>query len=109
MARVLDESPDMALTVPPEATRGYTPFWKSGFYHIARIAGVPIVLGYLDYARRRGGFGPELIPTGDVRQDMDEIRAFYADKTGRYPEQFSRIRTKCSRAQTRGHRSSRTP
>jgi 1-acyl-sn-glycerol-3-phosphate acyltransferase len=94
MARVLERAPAMALTVPPEATRDYVPFWKSGFYHIARTAQVPIVMGYLDYARKRGGFGPELIPTGDVRGDMDEIRAFYADKTARYPDRFGEPRLK---------------
>jgi hypothetical protein len=26
-----------------------------------------------------------------VRRDMDEIRAFYADKVGKYPEQFGEI------------------
>ena len=94
MARVIEDADQIALTVPAEGTRGYTPHWKSGFYHIARSARVPIVLGYLDYARRRGGFGPELIPTGDVRQDMDEIRAFYADKQGRYPELAGDVRLK---------------
>lgn len=94
MASRINESESIALTVPAEGTRGYTPYWKSGFYHIARAANVPIVLGYLDYARRRGGFGPEIIPTGDIRQDMDEIRAFYADKQGRYPECFGEVRLK---------------
>ena len=49
---------------------------------------------YLDYARKRGGFGPELIPTGNVREDMDEVRAFYADVAGKYPEKFGEIRLK---------------
>ena len=61
---------------------------------IARQANVPIVLGYLDYARRRGGFGPALHPTGDLRKDMDRIRDFYADKVGRYPDQFGEVRLK---------------
>ena len=83
---------DLALVVPAEGTRGYVEYWKSGFYHIARTAGVPIVMGYLDFARRRGGFGPALEPSGDVRADMDRIRAFYADKVGRYPELFGPVR-----------------
>jgi 1-acyl-sn-glycerol-3-phosphate acyltransferase len=78
-----------ALVVPAEATRARVEYWKSGFYHIAREAGVPIVMGYLDFARRRGGFGPAFHPTGDVRADMDRIRAFYADKTGKHPELFA--------------------
>ena len=85
-------SPDLALVVPAEGTRGAVEHWKSGFYHIARSADVPIVLGYLDYARRRGGFGPSLLATGDVRKDMDQIREFYADKIGKYPDQFAEPR-----------------
>jgi 1-acyl-sn-glycerol-3-phosphate acyltransferase len=75
--------------VPAEGTRARVEFWKSGFYHIAREAEVPIVLSYLDYARRRGGFGPAVIPTGRFREDMDAIRDFYADKSGRHPELFA--------------------
>jgi len=92
MARAFTERDELCLTVPPEATRGAAPYWKSGFYHIARTARVPIHLGYLDYARRRGGFGPELVPSGDLVADMDVIRAFYADKVGRHPECFGEIR-----------------
>ena len=94
MARQFEVSESLALVVPAEGTRSLTPHWKSGFYQIARRANVPIVLGYLDYPRRRGGFGPALLPSGDARADMDEIRAFYADKTGRYPQQFGPVRLK---------------
>jgi len=94
MAEAFDENEALVLTVPAEGTRSYVPYWKSGFYYIALQARVPIVLGYLDYARKRGGLGPELIPTGDVRNDMDEVRAFYADIAGKYPESFGEIRLK---------------
>jgi 1-acyl-sn-glycerol-3-phosphate acyltransferase len=94
MKRVFEESESLALVVPAEGTRGYVAHWKSGFYHIARSANVPIVLGYLDYGRRRGGFGPALYPTGDIPADMDEIRGFYADKIGKYPDQFGEVRLK---------------
>ena len=94
MVNAIRESDAIALTVPAEGTRGYTPHWKSGFYHIARTAQVPIVMGFLDYERRCGGFGPELLLSGDVRADMDEIRAFYADKRGRFPEKAGQIRLK---------------
>ena len=94
MARAFAESEALALVVPVEATRAYVAHWKSGFYHIAREANVPIVMGYLDYARKRGGFGPALYPSDDVSRDMDEIRDFYADKVGKYPDQFGEIRLK---------------
>ena len=94
MAAVFAASDSLVLTVPAEGTRSYVPYWKSGFYHIAREAQVPIVLGYLDYSRKRGGFGPELIPTGNVREDMEEVRAFYESIVGKYPEKFGAIRLK---------------
>jgi len=92
MAKEFAERDSFALVVPAEATRARTPYWKSGFYHIARRAEVPIVLGFLDYARQRGGFGPALRATSDVKQDMDRIRSFYADKVGKYPEKFGPVK-----------------
>jgi 1-acyl-sn-glycerol-3-phosphate acyltransferase len=94
MARAFEEAESLALVVPVEGTRGYVPHWKSGFYHIAVSAKAPIVMGYLDFARKRGGFGPEFVPTGERTHDMDEIRSFYSDKTGKYPDQFGEVRLK---------------
>ena len=91
MSEAFERDPTLVLTVPPEGTRGYVAHWKSGFYQIARAARVPIVMGYLDYERRAGGLGPALVATDDVRADMDEIRAFYADKRGRHPDLFGAV------------------
>jgi 1-acyl-sn-glycerol-3-phosphate acyltransferase len=71
---------EFVLFVPPEGTRGRADHWKSGFYHIARGADVPVAPCYLDYGRRRAGIGQPIAMTGDVRKDMDQIRAFYAAK-----------------------------
>ncbi len=89
MAERFAASERLVLVVPAEATRGRGQYWKSGFYHIARRAGVPIYTGYLDYRRRRGGFGEPIVPTGNVRADMEKIRAFYADKVAKYPDKFT--------------------
>mgnify|MGYP001189146440 FL=1 len=45
----------LQLIVPPEGTRSKTRYWKTGFYHIAQTAGVPIVMAYMDYASKRSG------------------------------------------------------
>jgi 1-acyl-sn-glycerol-3-phosphate acyltransferase len=92
LAGLFAEHEDLVLAVPAEGTRKRVEHWKSGFYHIAREARVPIVCGYLDYARRRGGFGLVIEPRGDLHADMDAIRAFYADKVGKYPEKFGPVR-----------------
>lgn len=92
MAKRLVTGEPMILVVPAAGTRRYSEYWKSGFYHIAKLARVPIRLGYLDYPKKHGSFGPELMPSGDIPGDMDQIREFYADKTGRHPANKSRIR-----------------
>jgi 1-acyl-sn-glycerol-3-phosphate acyltransferase len=78
---------EMALVLAPEGTRSRGEYWHSGFYRIAVGARVPIVCGFVDYATKTIGLGPAIEPTGDVRADMDRIRAFYAGKRGRRPGQ----------------------
>lgn len=72
------------LVVTPEGTRSGSG-WKSGFYRIAREAGLPVTLGYVDRTTMTVGLGPTIELTGDVRADMDTVRAFYADKAGFHP------------------------
>lgn len=86
----------LALVIPPEGTRGRADYWKSGFYRIARGAGVPVAPGYLDYQRKRVGIGPLIHLTGDVHADMDKIRAYYASSpaTALHADKFGPIRLK---------------
>jgi len=94
MAQAFSEKDEMLLAVPPAATRRKTDFWKSGFYYIALEAGVPITLGFVDYGKKQAGLGPSFIPSGDLKTDMDFIRAFYADIQGKFPQNKSVIRLK---------------
>ncbi len=89
-----EREPALTLVIAPEGTRSRTEHWRSGFYWIAHGAGVPIALGFMDYGRRVGGIGEAFVPSGDIEADMDIIRAFYADKTGKNPEKQSEIRLK---------------
>jgi 1-acyl-sn-glycerol-3-phosphate acyltransferase len=79
------------LAVQPEGTRKRVPYWKSGFYFIAKSAGVPVAMAYLDYERKEGGFGPLLVPSDDVESDVRAIHLFYADKKGKHPASFGNI------------------
>lgn len=88
LVRMFAERPDLVLVIPAEGTRSAGGLWKSGFYHIARSAGIPIALAFLDYRRRVGGFGVLLWPTGEVSSDMAVVRAFYAGRSGLRPELF---------------------
>lgn len=82
--RTFREEDTFVLAIPPEGTRQAVSEWKRGFYLIARGAKVPVVLGFLDYARKQAGYGPAIELSGDVDADIDRIKAFYADKAGRY-------------------------
>lgn len=78
----------LIMLVPPEGTRKKVSYWKTGFYHIAHGANVPIVLGFLDYRRKIGGIGPTFHPTGQIERDMQTIKAFYDSITGKRQSQF---------------------
>jgi 1-acyl-sn-glycerol-3-phosphate acyltransferase len=81
------KSERLILAVPPEGTRSKSDGWKTGFYHIAYGASVPIVLGYLDYRRKIAGLGPAFPPTGDIEADFRVFDEFYAGVTPKFPEQ----------------------
>ena len=74
------ESLYMIVTV--EGTRKKVDRWKSGFYRIAQAAEVPILLGYLDFEKKRGGFIRQYQPSGDYDKDIVEIREHYKDIKG---------------------------
>jgi 1-acyl-sn-glycerol-3-phosphate acyltransferase len=72
------------LAIEPEGTRKAVNRWKSGFWHIARRAGVPILPGYFDYPGKVIGLGPLFHPTADKDADIAALRAFYAPFRGRH-------------------------
>lgn len=90
------------LVITPEGTRGYRPHWKSGFYHLALEAKVPLVLVSLDYPRKVLDFTQHLWLTGDRERDLAAIRAAYAGRTGKQPENAAPIELGERRKEPRG-------
>jgi 1-acyl-sn-glycerol-3-phosphate acyltransferase len=88
VAAIKAASGPLQLIVPPEGTRSKTRYWKTGFYHIAVGAQVPIVLAYMDYEKKISGLGPLFEPTGNLEADMAQIKAFYANFKGKNANQF---------------------
>lgn len=74
----------LLIMMAPEGTRAQVTSWKSGFYHIAQGAHVPIVMAYIDYPKKRGGVGPIFQPTGHFEQDLAEIQQFYQQFRGHH-------------------------
>ena len=89
MVQVFNESNELLFVVAPESTRKIVERWKTGFYHIAHGANVPIILGYLDYKNKRAGYGPAIFPSGDIKKDMELIKEFYLSKAAKHPSQFN--------------------
>lgn len=92
VAEVFKTREKLAVAIPPEGTRRLTPGWKTGFYYIALQAEVPIVMSYLDYSKRRAGFGPMVHPSGDIEADFEIFREFYKDKIGKIPAWTSEVK-----------------
>lgn len=89
MADVFAAETRMVLAIPPEGTRSATREWKTGFYHIARAAGVPLVLSVLDYGTKTVSLAAIVHPSGDYEADLALIQSHYANAVGKRPAQFA--------------------
>ena len=88
----------VVLAITPEGTRKKTSHWKTGFYYIALGAQIPMQLAFLDYRRKIGGFGPLIMPSGDIDADLSIMRGFFSGIAGKYPDQVGDIQIENSKA-----------
>ncbi|MCB1582319.1 MAG: lysophospholipid acyltransferase family protein [Marinicella sp.] len=84
----------MILAMSPEGTRSYLDYWKSGFYHIAHKAKVPIVMATLDFGNKLVKLGNAFMPSGDIQADMKIIRAYFENVKGKKPQNQGPIEIK---------------
>lgn len=78
----------MILAVPPEGTRSAVREWKSGFYHIAVAAGVPLIITVLDYGAKTISLAALVHPSGDYERDLPVIKSYYANARGKRSAKF---------------------
>jgi len=88
MAAAFAARDEMLLLVPPEGTRGLVRDWKSGFYHIARVAGVPLIIAVMDYGTRTIRIATVFHPTGNAETDIAAIQIWYKGAVGLHRENF---------------------
>lgn len=91
-AEKIRELDQIVLGLTPEGTRSKSEFWKSGFYHIARLGNVPIILTGADYPRKTIVLSEPFVPSGDLAEDLKIIQAFYARITPKFPENIGEIK-----------------
>jgi 1-acyl-sn-glycerol-3-phosphate acyltransferase len=92
LAQTMRASKWFWLAITPEGTRGYRPYWKSGFYRIALAAQVPVLLVALDYRNKVVDVTHTLMLTGDEAADMAAIARYYEDVRALYPDKAAPIR-----------------
>jgi len=86
-----NNSDNFILGIAPEGTRSRVDRWKTGFYHIAYKAKVPIVLVAVDFKTKKIGIVNSIIPTGDIDKDMLFIQNQFKDLQGKIPENYNPI------------------
>ena len=89
MAETAKAADEFHLCITPEGTRSPNPDWKKGFYFIALKAGLPVLLYGLDYERRLIRCTKTIIPNGDMEGQMREIKQYFKEFKGKYPENFT--------------------
>jgi 1-acyl-sn-glycerol-3-phosphate acyltransferase len=79
------------LALSPEGTRKRLPGWRTGFYHVATAANVPVALAFLDWGKKRIGISHFLTLSGNMPADFARMREAYAGVVGCVPENASPI------------------
>lgn len=89
MASIVRAEPQFLLAIAPEGTRKAVAQWRTGFYHIAHAAGVPIVPVWFDWSRREIGIATPMRTTGDVAADLATLQSLYRIEMARDPRGFA--------------------
>lgn len=89
LAQVAKSQQQFHLCITPEGTRSLNPDWKKGFYFIALKAEIPIMLYGVDYEKRIIRCTKQIMPSGNVDEDMREIKLYFKDFKGKKPEKFT--------------------
>lgn len=85
MVKAIHESREFILTITPEGTRHQVAEWKRGFYHIAKEAGIPIVIAVVDGRHKTVYLGKVFQPTEDMESDLKTIKGFFDGVMGMRP------------------------
>ncbi|WP_375210499.1 1-acyl-sn-glycerol-3-phosphate acyltransferase [Hyphomonas jannaschiana] len=88
MREAFDKADTLNLAISPEGTRDGNPNWKTGFWHIAKSAGVPMLIAVLDFGTKEMRFEGPMIPGESIGADMAEIVSHYREAEGKHPEKF---------------------
>jgi len=87
--KMFDNREELIIALSPEGTRSKTDKWKTGFYHIAMGANVPIVFNAFDFGKKVYRISKPYYPTGDIKKDFLFFHNYFKEVKGKYPENFT--------------------
>lgn len=85
-AQLFKENSKFILNIAPEGTRKKVSKWKTGFYYIAKLANVPVVMVAFDYGNKRHIISKPFYPTENVDEDFKFMHSFFDGIEGKIPE-----------------------
>jgi 1-acyl-sn-glycerol-3-phosphate acyltransferase len=88
VAEMMKENDELHIIISPEGWIRKVEKWNKGFYHMARKADVPIVVAYLDYAKKEVGIKGAIYDTEDYNSVVQKMNEMYKGVTGKVPENF---------------------
>lgn len=83
---IFNKHDEFILAMAPEGTRKKVDKLRTGFYFIAKGAGVPIVPVGFDFGRKKVIIGDPVVPTDQIDHDLKKLIEFYSDISGKNPE-----------------------
>ncbi len=86
IAEMFKKRDELRLTIAPEGTRKRVTEWKTGFYHIAKAAGVPIIMITFDFGEKQNKISEPFYPTDNAEKDMEYMYSFFKGVKGKVPE-----------------------
>ncbi len=89
LAETARKADRITLCITPEGTRSLNSDWKKGFYYIARGAEIPILLYGIDYNKKLIKCTQQIVPNGNIDDQMKEIKLYFKDFKGKHPEKFT--------------------
>jgi len=82
IVKIINKENQFILGIAPEGTRSNTGQWKTGFYWIAKLAKIPIVMVSFDYAKKIITFSSPFYPTSNMKEDISIMKSFFKDVKG---------------------------
>ncbi len=86
IAELFEKKDELRLTIAPEGTRKKVKDWKTGFYHIAKAANIPIIMVAFDFGKKQCVVSDPYYPTEDIKKDFEYMYSFFKGVKGKVPK-----------------------